>query len=311
MHLMNQTSLKDFILLGLTEDQRLKIPLFILFTGVYITTVLGNISIIALISISPRLHTPMYFLITVLSFVDLCYSTVITPNMLANFLSEIQKIDFHQCLAQLFFFVAFGSMDGLILAIMAYDRYNAICKPLHYHVLMTKRVYISLVIAACTIGSVNSLIHTLCILRLNFCEDNLIFHFFCDIPPLLKISCSDTTLNEIVLFAVAGCVEVGSLFVILLSYTCIIWTIINIKSSEGRQRAFSTCVSHLVCVTMFYTPVLFMYLRPSSIYSMDQDRVASVFYTVIIPMLNPMIYSLRNKDVKEALSTLIQRTPLL
>ncbi|XP_078502850.1 olfactory receptor 5J3-like [Lissotriton helveticus] len=311
MHLKNQTSLKDFILLGLTEDQHLKIPLFVLFTLVYLITLLGNIGITSLIIISPRLHTPMYFLLTALSFVDLCYSTVITPNMLANFLSEIQEIDFHRCLAQLFFFIACGSTDGLILAIMAYDRYNAICKPLHYPILMTRKVCISLVITAITVGSVNSLIHTLCMFRLMFCEDNLIDHFYCDIPPLLKISCSDTTVNEIVLFTIAGCVEVGSLSVVLISYTYIIWTIIKIQSSESRQRAFSTCASHLVCVTMFYTPVLFMYLRPNSIYSVGQDKVASVFYTVIIPMLNPMIYCLRNNEVRGALKSLIQRMYLL
>ncbi|XP_078502859.1 olfactory receptor 5J3-like [Lissotriton helveticus] len=310
MQIENNTSSKDFILLGLTEDQSLKVPLFVLFTIVYIITLLGNIGIMVLIRISPRLHTPMYFLLTALSFVDLCYSTVITPNMLANFLSEIQEIDLHRCLAQLFFFVAFASSDALLLAVMAYDRYNAICKPLHYPVIMTRRVCSSLVITACTVGSINSLVHTLCILRLKFCDDNMISHFYCDIPPLLKISCSDTMLNEIVLFSVAGCVEVGSLSVVLISYTFIILAIIKIQSSEGRQRAFSTCASHFVCVTMFYIPVLFMYLRPSSTYFMDQDKVASVFYTVIIPMLNPIIYSLRNKEVKGALSTLLHRAHL-
>ncbi|XP_069083504.1 olfactory receptor 8U3-like [Pleurodeles waltl] len=310
MHIQNKTSPKEFILLGLTEDQSLKIPLFVLFTVVYIITLLGNIGIMTLIRVSPRLHSPMYFLLTVLSFVDLCYSTVITPNMLANFISEIQEIDFHRCLAQLFFFVAFASSDALLLAVMAYDRYNAICKPLHYPVLMTRRVCVSLVIAACTVGSLNSLVHTLCIFRLKFC-DNMISHFYCDIPPLLKISCTDTMLNEIVLFTVAGCVEVGSLSIVLISYTYIILAIIKIQSSQGRQRAVSTCASHFVCVTMFYIPVLFMYLRPSSTYFMEQDKVASVFYTVIIPMLNPLIYSLRNKEVKGALSTLLQRAHLL
>ncbi|XP_069486134.1 olfactory receptor 5F1-like [Ambystoma mexicanum] len=307
MMMKNQTSFTWFILLGLTEDETLKIPLFVLFFMVYIITLLGNIGIITLIIKSPRLHTPMYFLLSSLSFVDLFYSTIITPNMLANFLSTLHVITFLGCVTQLFFFVALASTDALLLGVMAYDRYNAICNPLHYPVIMTRKVCVSLVAAACTVGSVNSLVNTGFIFRLKFCSDNLISHFYCDIPPLLKISCSDTTLNEVVLFTVAGCVEVGSLLSVLISYAYIIFAIIKIKSSAGRRKAFSTCASHFVCVTMFYVPVLFMYLRPSSVYARDQDKVASLFYTVITPMLNPIIYSLRNKEVKRALSTFPQK----
>ncbi|XP_069486133.1 olfactory receptor 5J3-like [Ambystoma mexicanum] len=311
MLMNNQTSFTGFILLGLTEDEKLKIPLFVLFLVVYIITLLGNIGIMALISKSPCLHSPMYFFLSILSCVDLCYSTIIVPNMLINFLSKLHVITYLECVTQLFFFVDLAGTEGLLLGVMAYDRYNAICNPLHYTVIMTKKMCVSLVAAACTFGTVNSLINTGFIFRLKFCSDNLISHFYCDIPPLLKIACSDTTLNEVVLFTVAGCVEVGSLLTILISYTYIILAIIKIQSSAGKQKAFSTCASHIVCVTMLYVPVLFMYLRPSSVYGRHQDKVASLFYTVITPMLNPIIYSLRNKDVKRALSMLAQKRSIV
>ncbi|XP_069486132.1 olfactory receptor 5J3-like [Ambystoma mexicanum] len=311
MLMNNQTSFTGFILLGLTEDEKLKIPLFVLFFVVYIITLLGNIGIMALISKSPCLHTPMYFFLSILSFVDLCYSTIIVPNMLVNFLSKLRVISFFECVTQLFFFVDLAGTEGLLLGVMAYDRYNAICNPLHYAVIMTKKMCLSLVAAACTVGTVNSLVNTGFIFRLKFCSDNLISHYYCDVPPLLKIACSDTTLNEVLVFTVAGCVEVGSLLTILISYTYIILAIIKIQSSAGKRKAFSTCASHFVCVTMLYVPVLFMYFRPSSVYARDQDKVASVFYSVITPMLNPIIYSLRNKDVKRALSTLAQKRSIV
>ncbi|XP_069486131.1 olfactory receptor 5J3-like [Ambystoma mexicanum] len=311
MVMKNQTSFTGFILLGLTEDEKLKIPLFVLFFVFHIITLLGNIGIMALISKSPCLHTPMYFFLSILSFVDLCYSTIIVPNMLVSFLSKLHVITLLGCVTQMFFFVAVAATEGLLLGVMAYDRYNAICNPLHYAVIMTRKVCISLVAAACTVGTVNSLVNTSLIFRLKFCSDNVISHFYCDIPPLLKIACSDTTLNEVVLFTVAGCVEVGSLLTVLISYAYIILAIIKIQSSAGKRKAFSTCASHFVCVTMLYVPVLFMYFRPSSVYARDQDKVASVFYSVITPMLNPIIYSLRNKDVKRALSMLVQKRSLV
>ncbi|XP_078503043.1 olfactory receptor 5AR1-like [Lissotriton helveticus] len=297
----NHTRVKQFILLGLTDIPELKILLFWVFLLVFIITLLGNLSIIVLIRISPLLHTPMYFLLINLSVIDLCYSSVITPNMLANFLSNRQIISLSGCVAQMFIFLILGSTEVLLLAMMAYDRYAAICHPLHYSLIITDKVCISLVVGSYLGGFVNSLVHTTCTFMLTFCGPNKISHFLCDIPPLLKLSCSDTTLNEVALFTVAGTMTFGSLTVVLVSYVRIISTIMKIHSLEGRRQAFSTCSSHFICVTLFFGTGFFMYFRPSSSYALDQDRVATLFYTVIIPMLNPLIYSLRNQQVKKAL----------
>ncbi|XP_078508721.1 olfactory receptor 5AR1-like [Lissotriton helveticus] len=308
MQVGNKTSVREFILLGLSDDPSLQIQLFLVFLFIYILTILGNIFIMALIIVAPQLHTPMYFFLCNLSSVDLCYSSTIVPNMLVNFLSATKEISYNGCAVQLFFFAGFAGSDALLLSVMAYDRYSAICHPLHYQVLMTKRVciyFVSGTYAACFIAAT---VHTSVTFRLFFCGPNRISHFYCDLPPLLKLACSDTSLNEWVIFAVAGSMQVGSLLIVLISYVYIVSAILRIRSSQGRLRAFSTCTSHLACVILLYTPMLFMYLRPRSSYLMDQDRVASVFYTVVIPMLNPLIYSLRNKDVKEALGRVIERS---
>ncbi|XP_078508976.1 olfactory receptor 5AP2-like [Lissotriton helveticus] len=307
----NQTSVKEFILLGLTDDPVLQVPLFVLFLLVYSLTLVSNIGIMVLIKLSPRLHNPMYFLLSNLSFVDLCYSSNITPNMLINFLSEKKWISFLGCAVQMFLFVGLGSTEALLLAVMAYDRYAAICKPLLYHFIMTENHYISLTSSAYILGFLSSLVHTSCTFRLSFCGSNNIAHFFCDVPPLLKLSCSITSVNEIVLFTVAGCVEVGSLLVILVSYVHIVSAILKIRSTEGRHRAFSTCSSHFAVVTLFYGTIIFMYLRPRSSYSLDQDKVVSVFYTAAIPLLNPLIYSLRNQEVKASLKEVMGRSCVL
>ncbi|XP_078509446.1 olfactory receptor 5F1-like [Lissotriton helveticus] len=308
MQVGNHTVITNFILLGLTDDPELQVPLFVFFLLVYIITLISNIIIIALIRMSPCLDSPMYFLLSKLSLVDICYSTTITPNMLINFLSKRKTISFLGCATQLFFFATLANTDDLMLAVMAYDRYVAICNPLQYPIIMTKFVCASFVAGSYTVSVLAAFVHTTCTFRLSFCGPNEISHFYCDVPPLLKLSCSDTTLNEVIVFTVAGSMQVGSLLVVLVSYTYIISTIIMMHSIEGRKRAFSTCASHFICVIMFYVPVLFMYLRPRSSYSMDQDRVASVFYTVMIPMLNPLVYSLRNKKVKGAARNVIQRT---
>ncbi|XP_069083561.1 olfactory receptor 5AR1-like [Pleurodeles waltl] len=302
----NISVVKEFILLGLTSDQNLQFPLFLLFLHIYILTLLSNCGIIILIKTSSRLHTPMYFLLSNLSFVDICYSSVITPNMLAIFFNERRVISFNGCVTQLLFFVFFVSVDVLLLAVMAYDRYYAICNPLLYSVHMTNGFCITLVLGSYVVGFMNALVNMSCLFRLHFCGPNKISHFYCDAPPLFKLSCNDTTINEIVMFAVAGTVEVGTLVVVFISYVYIITAVIRIRSSEGRNKAFSTCSSHLACVALFYCPALFMYLRPKSSYSMDQDRVASLFYTVIIPMLNPLIYSLRNKDMITSMRLVMQ-----
>ncbi|XP_078502869.1 olfactory receptor 8U9-like [Lissotriton helveticus] len=303
----NWTFVTQFILIGFTDDLVLQNQLFVLFLLVYVFTCLGNIGIIILICVAPQLHTPMYFFLSNLSFVDLCYSSTITPCMLGNFLSRTKAISFYGCAAQLFFYVALASSDGLLLSVLAYDRYNAICNPLHYLLVMTTRFCIVFVAATYTFCFLTSLIHTGFTFRLSFCGPNRISHFYCDLPPLLKLSCSDTLINELVTFAVGGSVQVGSLIFVLVSYAYIMHTIIGIRSSKGRLRAFSTCASHLASIIILYVPVLFTYLRPKSRYSLDQDRLASLFYTVVIPMLNPLIYSLRNKEVKESLGKVMSR----
>ncbi|XP_069086104.1 olfactory receptor 5AP2-like [Pleurodeles waltl] len=302
----NHTIVSEFILLGLTEDPSLQVPLFIFFLLVYIITLVGNAGIMALIKFTPHLHIPMYFFLGNLSFVDICYSTDTTPNMLVNFLSEKKTISFRGCVTQLFLFFFTGSMEVFLLAVMAYDRYAAICNPLLYATIMTKQKSISLVLGAYSIALFNALLNTICTFKLSFCRSNRITHYYCDVPPLLKLSCSDTSLNEAVLFFVVGSLTLISLSFVVLSYAYIISAILQIKSSESRKKAFSTCSSHFVCVTLFFGTILFMYIRPTSSYSMDQDRVTSVFYTAIIPMLNPLIYSLRNNEVKEAFNKLKQ-----
>ncbi|XP_069086101.1 olfactory receptor 5AP2-like [Pleurodeles waltl] len=297
----NRTSTTEFILLGLSEDPHLQAPLFLLFLNIYIITLVGNMGIMTLIRVSPHLHTPMYFLLCNLSFVDLCYSSVVTPNMLVNIMSEKKTISHSGCIAQMFFFATMGGSEVFLLALMAYDRYVAICNPLLYAAIMTKSACVYLAVGAYLVASINALIQTICAAKLYFCGCNKITHFYCDVPPLLKLSCSNTSLNVVMLVFVAGSLIVASLLFILISYAFIVYAIIKISSSKGRSRMFSTCSSHFICVTLFFGTLIFMYVRPSSKYSMEQDRVAAVFYTIIIPMLNPLIYSLRNKEVKDAL----------
>ncbi|XP_029430865.1 olfactory receptor 1019-like isoform X1 [Rhinatrema bivittatum] len=303
----NQSYVTEFILLGLTDNPKLQIILFVLFLLFYIITVLGNIGIIIVTRLDPRLQTPMYFFLNNLSFLDLCYATVISPQALANFLSKRKVISRLGCGVQMFFFAGSVTTECFFLGVMAYDRYVAICNPLLYTVIMNRRVCIQLISGAYAGGYLNSLIHTICTFRLPFCESNQINHFFCDVPPLLKLSCADTHMNEVMMFILGGFAEMSSLTIILVSYTYIISAILKIRSSEGRYKAFSTCGSHLICVTLFYGTIIFMYLRPRSSYVMDQDRVASVFYAVVIPMLNPLIYSLRNKEVTNALKKAVHK----
>ncbi|XP_044149757.1 olfactory receptor 1020-like, partial [Bufo gargarizans] len=266
----------------------------------YIVTLLANIGIMITIRGDPKLHTPMYFFINNLSFLDLCYSTVITPKMLDTFLSVTKNISFVECIMQMYLFGASVSLECFLLGIMAYDRYVAICNPLLYMIIIKKTFCRQLVGFAYLGGYLNASIHTSYTFQLPFCRSNNIDHFYCDVPPLLKLSCTDTTANELVMFIFGGLTEIASLTTIMVSYSYIISTILNINSQQGRKKAFSTCTSHLMTVGIFYSTIVFMYLRPSSSYAMSQDKIASVFYTVIIPMLNPLIYSLRNKEVTRA-----------
>ncbi|XP_021782618.2 olfactory receptor 5W2-like [Papio anubis] len=301
MTLKNCTVFTDFVFLGLSGTQGTQQGLFALFFLIYGITVIANLGMIFLIKMDLRLHTPMYYFLSNLSFCDVCYSSTVSPKMLADFLSDQKWIPYNLCAVQMYLFGVFADVECLMLAVMAYDRYVAICNPLLYTITMSRSICTQLVALAYVVGLVDSAIHTCCTFRLSFCNSNVINHFFCDIPPLLALSYSDTFINEIVMFTFIGCIVGCSIVTVFLSYSYIIITILKMSSPEGRQKAFSTCTSHLMAVAIFHGTLLFMYFRPSSSYSMETDKMASVFYTVVIPMLNPLIYSLRNRDVKGAL----------
>ncbi|XP_066110033.1 olfactory receptor 5J3-like [Saccopteryx bilineata] len=303
----NHTGVKEFLLVGLTENPNLQTPLFLLFTFVYFITLVGNWGMIALIWLNAQLHTPMYFLLSNLSFCDICYSTVFAPKMLINFLSKHKSSTFSGCVLQSFFFALYATTEVILLSMMAYDRYVAIAKPLLYTVIMTQRVCIQMVLVSYLGGLINSLTHTIGLLKLDFCGPNIVNHFFCDFPPLLKLSCSDAHNNEMLLLILSGVIAVFTITIIMISYIHIIIAIQRIRSSEGRLKTFSTCASHLTAVTLFYGSGIFNYIQPSSQYSLEQEKVSAVFYTLVIPMLNPLIYSLRNKDVKDAAKKSIWR----
>ncbi|XP_028714621.1 olfactory receptor 5B12-like [Peromyscus leucopus] len=297
--MQNTSEMTQFILLGLTDAPELQVPLFIIFTFIYLTTLLGNLGMIMLILLDSRLHTPMYIFLSNLSLVDFVYASAVTPKVIEGFLTE-HKIMYNECAAQMFFFIAFAIIEVFLLASMAFDRYVAVCKPLHYTITVTT-TKCALLVAGCYIsGLLQSSIHVFFTFHLSFCHSNVINHFFCDIPPLLAISCSDIYNNEIILFMLAGFNVTLTLLVILSSYLLIFVAILRMRSAESRKKAISTCSSHLTTVSIFYGTIIFMYLQPSTSHSMDTDKVASVFYTMIIPMLNPLVYSLRNKEVKNA-----------
>ncbi|XP_049718122.1 olfactory receptor 1052-like [Elephas maximus indicus] len=279
---------KEFLLVGLTENPNLQLPLFLLFALIYCITLVGNWGMIVLIRLSVRLHTPMYFFLSNLSFCDICYSTVFAPKMLVNFLSEHKSSTFSGCVLQSFFFVVYVATEGILLSMMAYDRYVAIANPLLYTVIMTQRVCIQMVLVSYLGGLINSLTHTIGLLKLHFCGPNIVSHYFCDIPPLLRLSCSDFHTNEKLLLSFSGVIAMFTFIIIMVSYVHIIIAIQRIRSAEGRHK------------TLLYGSATFSYIQPSSQYSLEQEKVSAVFYTLVIPMLNPLIYSLRNKDVKDA-----------
>ncbi|XP_043435013.1 olfactory receptor 1052 [Prionailurus bengalensis] len=302
----NFTAVTEFILLGLTDNADLKIMLFVLFLVIYAITLAGNLGMIFLIQITPKLHTPMYFFLSCLSFIDACYSSVIAPKMLINFLVVRETISFSACIVQHLFFGVFITTEGFLLSLMAYDRYVAIANPLLYSVVMSKRKCVGLVTGSFVSGMLNSLMHTISLGRLSSCGSNVVSHFFCDVPPLLKLSCSDTSKNELLLLTFSGVIAMATFLIVVVSYIFIFITILRISSAAGRQKAFSTCASHLTSVTIFYGTLSFSYIQPSSQYSVEQEKVVSVFYTLVIPMLNPLIYSLRNKEVKDAVERAIE-----
>lgn len=302
----NVSSVTEFILLGLTQQPELQLPLFYIFLGTYVVTMVGNVGLVILIGLNPHLHTPMYYFLFNLSFVDLCYSSVITPKMLMTFVNR-NIISYAECMAQLYFFSFFVIDECYILTSMAYDRYVAICKPLLYKVSMSHQVCLMLTVGAYVMGLVGAVAHTGCMLRLSFCDGNIINHYMCDIPPLLQLSCTSTYITELVVFIVVGINVIVPSLTISISYTLILSSVLRIRSTEGRSKAFSTCSSHITVVSLFFGSSAFMYLKPFPAGSLDEEKVSTVFYTIVGPMMNPFIYSLRNKDVQMALSKTLRK----
>ncbi|XP_037695447.1 olfactory receptor 5L1-like [Choloepus didactylus] len=297
----NCSTVSEFILLGLSDLPELSIFLSLVFLLIYGVTVMGNLGMITVIQVSSQLHTPMYFFLSHLSFVDFCYSTIIVPKILANILDKEKAISFLGCTVQLYLFSTCVITEVILLAVMAYYHFVAICYPLLYMVIMSQKLCLGLVSVCYLCGTVCSLIHIRLALEIPSYRSNVINHFFCDLPPLLSLACSDVSLNELLVYIVATFNEIITIVIILTSYLFILITILRMRSAEGRHKAFSTCASHLTDIIVFHGTILFLYCRPSSDYSLEMDKVATVFYTVVIPMLNPLIYSLRNKDVKTAL----------
>ncbi|XP_028611577.1 olfactory receptor 145-like isoform X3 [Grammomys surdaster] len=307
MVLTNSSLVTEFILLGLTDNPDLQIPLFLVFLVMYMITAFGNLTLILLTVLNSHLHTPMYFFLFNLSFIDLCYSSVVTPKMLMNFVLKKNIIGFAGCMTQLYFFCFFVISECYVLTAMAYDRYVAICNPLMYNVAMSPKVCSYLMLGSYLMGFFDAMIHTGCILRLTFCDGNTINHYFCDVLPLMKLSCTSTYVNEVEIFIVGGKDITVPSIVIFISYGFILSSILQIKSTAGRSKAFNTCSSHIIAVSLFYGSCAFMYLKPSSVGSLNEGKVSSVFYTIVVPMMNPLIYSLRNKDVKLALRKTLSR----
>uniref|UniRef100_A0A8D1C1T9 Olfactory receptor n=1 Tax=Sus scrofa TaxID=9823 RepID=A0A8D1C1T9_PIG len=307
----NQSSVSKFLLLGLPIWPEQQGMFFSLFLGMYLTTVLGNLLIILLIKLDPCLHTPMYFFLSHLALSDVCFSSVTVPKMLMNMQTQDQSISYAECIAQMYFFIFFTVLDNFLLTSMAYDRYVAICHPLHYTNVMREGICTLLVTVSWLLSCGDALCQTLLLTQLSFCDDNTIPHFFCDLDVLLKLSCSDTSLNELVIFTVGLAVITLPLMCILISYGCIGATILKVPSTRGICKALSTCGSHLSVVSLYYGTIMGVYFSPFSSTSNDKDIITSVMYTVVTPLLNPFIYSLRNRDMKRALVKLFHKAAVL
>ncbi|KAF7472205.1 Hypothetical predicted protein [Marmota monax] len=301
----NCTTVTEFILLGLSDIPEMKVLLFLVFLLIYAVTVLANLGMVALIQVISQLHTPVYFFHSNLSLVDFGYSSVIVPKVLANILNKDKAISFPACMIQFYLFCTCVVTEVFLLAVMAYDHFVAIFNPLLYMVIMSQKLCAELVSGCYLLASVCALIHLCSALEIPFYRSNVINHFFCDLPPLLSLACSDVTVNKVLLFIMATFNESMTIVIILTSYLFILITILKMRSAEGRRKAFSTCASHLTAIVVFHGTILSIYCRPTSGNGGDADKVATVFYTVVIPMLNPLIYSLRNKDVKEALRKVV------
>uniref|UniRef100_A0A8D0P8P1 Olfactory receptor n=1 Tax=Sus scrofa TaxID=9823 RepID=A0A8D0P8P1_PIG len=311
MRRMNQSSMSEFLFLGLPIWPKQQGVFFALFLGMYLTTVLGNLLIILLIRLDSPLHAPMFFFLSHLALTDVSFSSVTVPKMLMDMHTEYKSIGYSSCIAQMYFFIFFTDLENFLLTSMAYDRYVAICHPLHYTTIMREGLCILLITVSWILSCANALGHTLLLAQLSFCDDNTIDHFFCDLSALLKLSCSDTSLNELVIFTVGLAVITLPLMCILVSYGHIGATILKVPSTKGICKALCTCGSHLSVVSLYYGTIIGLYFVPSSSTSSDKDIIASVMDTVVTPLLNPFIYSLRNRDMKGALKKLFHKAAVL
>ncbi|XP_043842850.1 olfactory receptor 4Q2-like [Dromiciops gliroides] len=301
MDLENETMVQEFVLAGLSQTSSGQAGLFVLFFFFYVLTWMGNVLIMVTVASEARLHSsPMYFLLGNLSFLDLCYSSVTTPKLLVDFLAEKKLISYGECIVQLFFLHVIGAAEMFLLTVMAYDRYVAICRPLHYTTIMNRGICCVLVIASWLGGFVHSTVQTILTVRLPFCGPNQVDNFFCDVPPVIKLACTDTFVIELLMVSNSGLISTSCFVVLISSYAAIL---VKIRSKKGRSKALSTCGSHLMVVTLFFGPCIFIYARPFSTFSVD--KLVSVSYNVITPMLNPLIYTLRNKEVKAAMRKLL------
>ncbi|XP_055975584.1 olfactory receptor 1361-like [Sorex fumeus] len=310
MEVGNLTQFSEFLLLGLSEDAREQQLIFILFLVMYLVTVLGNLLIILAIVTESRLHTPMYFFLANLAFVDICFTSTTIPKMLVNHVTGHRGIPYAGCLTQTFLFILFASLDCFLLGVMAYDRYEAICHPLHYGMSMTPEVCSLLVGASWAVAFGNSLVQVILLSHLSFCTHNQVHNFFCELSTLLNLACSDTLLNNVVSNSEGSLTVVLPFIGILISYWLIFSTVMRIPSKTGRQKAFSTCSSHLSVVCLFYGTLIGVYFSPASSDKTQEKTVAAVMYTVVTPMMNPFIYSLRNKDMKGAFRSIVNRKPV-
>ncbi|XP_029436676.1 olfactory receptor 6B1-like, partial [Rhinatrema bivittatum] len=305
MEAENQTAVTEFILLGFPGHGRLHLLLSLLFSFIYILTLAGNVIIVAVILFNCHLHKPMYFFIGNFSFLEICYTTATVPKMLSGFLTEENTISFTACFVQLYFFFSLGATESLVLTAMGYDRYLAICNPLRYSTIMSSRVCINLTMSCWATGFMIYLLPISLIANSHFCGPNEINHFFCDAGPLLQLSCSRSHTTEIICYTYTSILILSAFLLTMVSYICIIIAILKIPSTAGRQKAFSTCASHLTVVIIFYASIIFMYVRPTAKYPFDLDKVVGVFYAILVPLLNPLIYSLRNKEVIEGLKKIV------
>uniref|UniRef100_A0A8C3X091 Olfactory receptor n=1 Tax=Catagonus wagneri TaxID=51154 RepID=A0A8C3X091_9CETA len=302
----NQSLPKEFTLTGFTDHPELKTLLFLVFLTIYLITVVGNLGLVALIITESHLHTPMYIFLGNLALMDTCCSCAITPKMLQNFFSKDRIISLYECMAQFYFLCLAESADSFLLAAMAYDRYVAICNPLQYHTMMSKKLCIQMITGAYIAGNLHSITHVGLLFRLTFCGPHQINHFFCDVLPLYRLSCVDPYINELMILILAGFIQIFTITIVIISYLFILFIIFTMKSNKGRRKALSTCVSHFLSVSIFYGSLIFTYIQPNSVKEEEKDKPVAVFYTIVVPFLNPFIYSLRNKEVIKVMKKMMK-----